>query len=173
MHHYFTLWDSLRSCSQGCPCLCKVVPNQLELETSTTTNSFSHHLLTLNVACSHNSCIIKNKHGIGWSKNKTLGNFYLVDLLLPIIFQGDQTMASLSNDKSPSTYELSPSFDLVYCFLHLSQVFQRLYGLFVFWVNAQSNGSKMVKIIVHMSPKQDYSKWFKWTWLLCLRLLLL
>jgi hypothetical protein len=40
-------------------------------------------------------------------------NSRLVDLLLSIIFQGDQTMAPLSNDMSPSTYELSSSSYIV------------------------------------------------------------
>jgi hypothetical protein len=40
-------------------------------------------------------------------------NSCLIDFLLPIIFQGDQTMAPLSIDTSPSTYELSPSSYLV------------------------------------------------------------
>jgi hypothetical protein len=40
-------------------------------------------------------------------------NSCLGDLFLPIIFQGDQTMAPLSNGTFPSTYELSPSSYLV------------------------------------------------------------
>ncbi len=75
-----TLYRWLSSLKLG-GILCLLINGRRKETSITTTNSFSHHLLTLNVACSHVSCSIKNKCGIGWSKNKPLGNLFKKQLL--------------------------------------------------------------------------------------------